>query len=132
MSEEMNTTYQDYGKTVIANEVVAIIAGVATSEVPGVAAMSSGIMGDITTSLGMKSSKRGVKVEIAEDTVNITISIVVDFGVRIPDIAQQIRTKVIDAVETMTGLTVNTVNIYVQGINVKKEAKEAKTQNVEE
>ena len=132
MSEEMNTTYQDYGKTVIANEVVAIIAGVATSEVPGVAAMSSGIMGDITTSLGMKSSKRGVKVEIAEDTVNITISIVVDFGVPIPDIAQQIRTKVIDAVETMTGLTVNTVNIYVQGINVKKEAKEAKTQNVEE
>ena len=132
MSEEMNTTYQDYGKTVIANEVVAIIAGVATSEVPGVAAMSSGIMGDITTSLGMKSSKRGVKVEIAEDTVNITISIVVDFGVRIPDIAQQIRTKVIDAVETMTGLTLNTVNIYVQGINVKKEAKEAKTQNVEE
>ncbi len=132
MSEEMNTTYQDYGKTVIANEVVAIIAGVATSEVPGVAAMSSGIMDDITTSLGMKSSKRGVKVEIAEDTVNITISIVVDFGVRIPDIAQQIRTKVIDAVETMTGLTVNTVNIYVQGINVKKEAKEAKTQNVEE
>jgi len=132
MSEEMNTTYQEYGKTVIANEVVAIIAGIATSEVPGVAAMSSGIVDDITTSLGMKSSKRGVKVEITEDTVNITISIVVDFGVRIPDVAQTIRTKVIDAVQTMTGLTVNTVNIYVQGINVKKDHRDAKAENTEE
>jgi Protein of unknown function (DUF322). len=93
MSEEMNTTYQEYGKTVIANEVVAIIAGIATSEVPGVASMSSGIVDDITTSLGMKSSKKGVKVEISESTVNISISIVVDYGVRIPEVAENIRKK---------------------------------------
>lgn len=132
MSEDMNTTYQEYGKTVIANEVVAIIAGIATSEVPGVAAMSSGIVDDITTTLGMKSSKRGVKVEITENTVNISISIVVDYGIRIPDVAQNIRTKVIDAVQTMTGLTVSTVNIYVQGINVKKDAREAKAEHTVE
>jgi len=125
MSEERNVTYQEYGKTVIANEVVAIIAGVAASEVPGVASMSSGIVDDITTSLGMKSSKRGVKVDIAEDTVNISISIVVNYGVRIPDVAQNIRKKVIEAVETMTGLTVSAVNIFVQGINLKKESKES-------
>jgi len=124
MSEEMNTTYQEYGKTVIANEVVAIIAGIATSEVPGVASMSSGIVDDITTSLGMKSSKKGVKVEISESTVNISISIVVDYGVRIPEVAENIRKKVIESVQTMTGLTVSTVNIYIQGINLKKESRE--------
>ena len=74
----------DYGKTVIANEVVAVIAGLATAEIPGVASMSSGLVDDITSTLGMKSSKRGVKVELIDDVATISISIVVDYGVQDP------------------------------------------------
>ncbi|MGI5851548.1 MAG: Asp23/Gls24 family envelope stress response protein [Clostridiales bacterium] len=114
----------DYGKTVIANEVVAVIAGLATAEISGVASMSSGFVDDITSTLGMKSSKRGVKVELIDDVATISISIVVDYGVRIPDVANSIRSSVIDAVQGMTGLTVDAVNIYVQGVHLEKAPKE--------
>ncbi|HZJ57047.1 MAG TPA: Asp23/Gls24 family envelope stress response protein [Clostridia bacterium] len=114
----------DYGKTVIANEVVAVIAGLATAEIPGVASMSSGLVDDITSTLGMKSSKRGVKVELIDEIATIGISIVVNYGVRIPEVAENIRSAVIEAVQGMTGLTVDEVNIYVQGVYLEKDARE--------
>ncbi|NLN42306.1 MAG: Asp23/Gls24 family envelope stress response protein [Clostridiales bacterium] len=113
----------EYGKTVIANEVVAVIAGLAASEIPGVASMSSGFVDDITSTLGMKSSKRGVKVDLVDDVAKIGISIVVEYGVKIPEVAANIRSNVIEAVENMTGLTVEEVNVYVQGVHLNKEAK---------
>ncbi len=114
----------EYGKTIIANEVVAVIAGLAASQIPGVASMSSGFVDDITTSLGMKSSKRGVKVELMDDVAKIDVSIVVDYGVKIPDVANNIRSNIIESVQGMTGLTVDEVNIYVQGVHLKKELNE--------
>ncbi|MFY9177382.1 MAG: Asp23/Gls24 family envelope stress response protein [Caldicoprobacterales bacterium] len=114
----------EYGKTIIANEVVAVIAGLAASEIPGVASMSSGFVDDITSTLGMKSSKRGVKVELTDDIAKIGISIIVEYGVKIPEVAANIRSSVIEAVENMTGLTVEEVNIYVQGVHLNKEPKE--------
>ncbi len=115
----------EYGKTVIANEVVAVIAGLAASEIPGVASMSSGFVDDITSTLGMKSSKRGVKVDLVDDVATISVSIVVDYGVRIPDVADKIRSSVIEAVQGMTGLTVDAVNIYVQGVHLNKDGKDS-------
>lgn len=119
-----STSNNEYGKTVIANEVVAVIAGLAASEIPGVASMTSGFVDDITTTLGMKSSKRGVKVELIEDVAKIEVSIVVDYGVKIPEVATSIRSSIIEAIQGMTGLTVDEVNIYVQGVHLKKDPKE--------
>lgn len=118
---ENQVTNDEYGKTIIASEVVAIIAGLAASEIPGVASMSSGFMDDITSSLGMKSSKKGVKVDLEDDVAKLGVSIVVEYGVRIPDVAENLRSSIIEAVETMTGLVVDEVNIYVQGVKLHKE-----------
>src|SRR5690554_5232581 len=124
MAANIQTNSNDYGKTIIANEVVAIIAALSASDIPGVFSLSSGLVDDITSTLGMKSSKRGVKVELIDDVATISISIVVDYGVRIPDVANSIRSSVIDAVQGMTGLTVDAVNIYVQGVHLEKAPKE--------
>lgn len=122
--ENQEITNNDYGKTVIANEVVAVIAGLAASDIPGVTSMSSGFVDDLTSSLGMKSTKRGVKVELIEDVAKISVSIVVDYGVRIPEVANNIRYSIIEAVQGMTGITVDEVNVYIQGVHLKKEANE--------
>lgn len=127
MAVDNPTNNNDYGKTIIANEVVAVIAGLAASEIPGVASMSSGFVDDITSTLGMKNSKRGVKVELIDDVAKIGVSIVVDYGVRIPEVADNIRSSVIEAVQSMTGLTVDEVNIYIQGVHLDKEIKEVGT-----
>ncbi|NLJ40101.1 MAG: Asp23/Gls24 family envelope stress response protein [Clostridiales bacterium] len=125
MADNNATKDNDYGKTVIATEVVAVIAGLAASEIPGVASMTSGFVDDLTSTLGMKSSKRGVKVELVDDVATISVSIVVEYGVKIPEVADSLRSSVIESVQGMTGLTVDEVNIYVQGVHLEKEAKEA-------
>ncbi len=105
----------------IANEVVAIIAGVATSEVEGVAGMSGGIVGGISEMLGKKNFSKGIKVDVEENDAIIEIYIIVDYGVRIPDVAWNLQNKVKTAVEEMTGLNVLKVNIHVQGVKVEKD-----------
>lgn len=105
----------------IANEVVAIIAGVATSEVVGVAGMSGGIVGGISEMLGKKNFSKGIKVDVEENDAIIEIYIIVDYGVRIPDVAWNLQKKVKTAVEEMTGLNVLKVNIHVQGVKVEKD-----------
>lgn len=124
MAVNSEISNDDYGKTIIANEVVAVIAGLAASEIPGVASMSSGLVDDITSTLGMKSSKRGVKVDLLDDVATLSISIVVHYGVKIPEVANNIRASVIESVQNMTGLTVDEVNIYVQGVHLNKEPKD--------
>ncbi|HBG77004.1 Asp23/Gls24 family envelope stress response protein [Eubacteriales bacterium mix99] len=113
-------TNGDYGNVTFADEVVAIIAGLAAMEIPGVSAMSSGIM----EKLGKKNLSRGVKVEVGEKETAIDLYLIVDYGVRIPDIAWNIQENVKKTVETMTGLHVIEVNIHIQGIDFEKERKE--------
>jgi len=121
---------ENAGSIKIANEVVAIIAGLAAADVVGVAGMSGGIAGDIVEILKGKNLSKGVKVEVGEKETAIDLFIIVEFGVRIPDIAWEIQNKVKKAVESMTGLVVVEVNIHVQAVNfekeIKKEPKEAK------
>ncbi|KUO71064.1 MAG: alkaline-shock protein [Clostridia bacterium BRH_c25] len=113
-----------YGNVKIADDVVAIIAEIAAKEVQGVSAMSGGIADSITEILGKKNPSKGVKVEVGEKEAAIDLYIVVDYGVRIPDVSWQIQENVKKAVETMTGLIVVEVNIHIQGVNLEKEAKE--------
>jgi len=129
MAETVQASVEDYGKITFADEVIAIIAGLAASEVKGVAAMSGGIAGGIAEKLGKKNLTRGVKVEVGEKEAAIDLHIIVEYGVRIPEVAWNIQENVKKAVETMTGLTVTEVNIYVQGVNFDREAKETDNPN---
>ena len=102
----------------ISNDVVAVIAGVAVSEVPGVAGMAGGFAGGITEVLsGKKNLAKGIKVDKENENVKIDVNIIVEYGTRIPDIAFEIQNRVKTSVETMTGLKVEEVNVHVQGVN---------------
>jgi uncharacterized alkaline shock family protein YloU len=123
MANEVKEIENNVGNIVISNEVVAIIAGLAATEIPGVAGMSGGLAGDIIEILRGKNLSKGVKVEIKEKETIIDLFIIVEFGIRIPDIAWEIQNKVKKAVESMTGLNVIEVNINVQAVNIEKEVK---------
>lgn len=119
----------DNNEIKIADDVVAVIAGVAVSEVPGVAEMAGGFAGGITEVLsGKKNLAKGIKVEVGEKDTKIDVNIIVEYGVRIPDVAFEIQNRVKKAVETMTGLNVVEVNVHVQGVNTeeKEEVEETK------
>lgn len=118
---------EEYGKVTFADEVIAIIAGLAATEITGVAAMSGGIAGGIAEKLGRKNLSKGVKVEVGEKEAAIDLYIVVDYGVRIPELSWNIQENVKKAVETMTGLDVIEVNIHIQGVNFEKETKTEET-----
>lgn len=108
----------------IADEVVATIAGLAAAEVEGVAGMSGGLVGGISEMLGKKSTARGAKVEVGDKETAIDLYVVVEYGVRIPEIAQRVQENVKRAVESMTGLDVVEVNVHVQGVAFHQEGKE--------
>ena len=102
----------------ISSDVVAVIAGVAVSEVQGVSGMSGGFAGGITEVLsGKKNLAKGIKVDIDENTAKIDVNIIVEYGSRIPDVAFEIQNRVKKSVENMTGLKVEEVNVHVQGVN---------------
>ena len=108
----------------ISNDVIAVIAGVAVSEVSGVASMAGGFAGGISEVLsGKKNMAKGIKVEKTESKIKIDVNIIVEYGTRIPDIAFEIQNRVKKAVENMTGMNVEEVNVHVQGVdtNPKKE-----------
>ena len=112
--EEIKEATIEQEEIKISNEVVAAIAGKAVSEVPGVYGMAGGIT---EVFKGKKNLAKGIKVEVGERETKIDVNIIVEYGVRIPDIAFEIQNRVKKAVETMTGLVVVAVNIHVQGIN---------------
>ena len=107
----------------IADEVVSIIAGLAATEVEGVAGMSGGIAGGIAEILGRKNFSKGVKVEVGEKEAAIDLYIIVKYGVRIPDIALNVQEAVKAAIENMTGLSTVEVNVHVQGVGFPEDVK---------
>lgn len=123
MEENSINLPEELGNVKITEEVVAIIAGLAATEVKGVAGMSGGLAGGIAEMLGRKNLSKGVKVEVGEKEAAIDLYIIVDYGCRIPDVSWEIQEKVKKAVENMTGLSVIEVNIHIQGVNIDKEPK---------
>ncbi len=104
----------------ISNEVIAIIAGVAVSEVQGVSSMSGSFAGGITEAIkGKKNLAKGIKVEATDKSAKIDVNIIVEYGSRIPDIAFEIQNRVKKSVENMTGIKVSEVNVHVQGVNTQ-------------
>ena len=109
---------EDNNQVKIADDVIAIIAGIAVSDISGVAEMAGGFAGGITEVLsGKKNLAKGIKVEAGDKETKIDVNIIVEYGIRIPDVAFEIQNKVKKAVEQMTGLNVTEVNVHVQGVN---------------
>lgn len=123
MEENVQSVVNEIGAIKITDEVVAIIAGIAAMDVPGVTGMSGGIAGGIAEALGRKNLSKGVKVEVGEKEAAIDLFIIVEYGFRIPEVAWTIQEKVKQAVEEMTGLNVVEVNIHIQGVNIEREHK---------
>ena len=133
--EDNENIENENNNIIIEDEVIATIAGIAVSEVPGVAEMSGGFAGGISEVLsGKKNLAKGIKVDKNENKVKIDVNIIVEYGTRIPDVAFEIQNRVKKAVENMTGLGVEEVNVHVQGVdtNVKKEEKVNKQEEANE
>lgn len=108
----------EFGNLNIADDVLNTIAAIAASEIKGVTTLGSSIASGIVEMFGgKKSTGKGVKVETKEGEMKIDISLVVDYGVRIPDVAWEVQDNVKKSIEAMTGLQVAQINIHVQGIN---------------
>jgi len=132
-NEESRTLPTELGEVRIAEEVVSIIAGLAATEIEGVASMSGGIGGGIAEVLGRRNLSKGIKVDVGTEEAKIDIFIIVDYGARIPDVAWGIQEGVKKTVENMTGLHVTQVNVHVQGVHFpqKEEDEEAEPEEGE-
>ena len=123
MSEENRSTHKLYekekiGVVQIADEVVAIIAGLAATEVEGVDSMAGNITNELVGKLGMKNLSKGVKVDVTEEHVSVDLSLNIRYGYNIPSVSEQVQEKVSTAIENMTGLTVLDVNVKIAGVNM--------------
>ncbi len=132
VKEEILLENGDNNGIKISDDVVAVIAGVAVSEVNGVAGMAGGFAGGISEVLsGKKNLSKGIKVDVGEKETKIDVNIIVEYGTRIPDIAFEIQNRVKKAVEAMTGLKVLEVNVHVQGVSTEVSVNEEEEENKE-
>ena len=119
----------ELGTIQIAPEVLAIIAGLATNEVEGVAGLSGGIAGGIAELLGRKNVSKGVEIKIEADATVIEVSVIVHYGVRIPDVSLDIQKNIQKTLSDMTGLFIREVNVHVLDVLFKQaEVKEEEPQ----
>ncbi len=114
---------ENVGVVQIADDVVAMIASLATTEVEGVNAMAGNITNELMSKVGMKSLTKGVKVDVIENNVTIDLAVTMEYGYNIPATCQKVQTKVKNAVENMTGLNCTDVNIRIAGVNMKNDKK---------
>ena len=106
----------DLGQVQIADEVVAIIAGLAATEVEGVDSMAGNITNELVGKLGMKNLSKGVKVDVTEEHVSVDLSLNLKYGYNIPEVGERVQDRVKTAIENMTGLSVLDVNIKIASV----------------
>lgn len=107
------------GQVQVSNEVVAIIAGLAATEVKGISSMAGNITKELVSKLGMKNLSKGVKVDVLEGVVGVDVAVNIAYGFGIPDTCQKVQEKVKAAIENMTGLEVSEVNVHVAGVDME-------------
>lgn len=117
-AEKQTEDEETIGNIKISVEVVSTIAGIAASEIQGVSCMYTSFVDGVAQRLGAKrNNTKGVRVDMSSSSVNIDLYIVVDYGIKIPELAWEIQENVKNSVETMTGLKVSKINIHIEGIN---------------
>ena len=123
MGKEMNNEYKiqlenNRGEIIIADEVIAVITGLAAMEVEGVASMAGNATRELISKIGIKSLSKGVKVDVLEDVVTVEATLNLKYGYNVKDVSVKVQEKVKVAIENMTGLKVADVNVRVAGIEV--------------
>lgn len=113
------------GQVRIADDVVAVIAGIAATETDGIAGMSGGMTEGFTRRVTGKNVTRGVSVEVGELEAAIDLRVIVQYGAKIHEVSRQLQYNVKQAVESMTGLNVIEVNVKVEGVVLAEEGKHA-------
>ena len=113
-------TESQIGEVKIADDVVATIAGLATTEVEGVASMQGNLTNEIVGKLGVKNLSKGVKIELMRGKVHAELSVIMRYGYSIPKTCNAIQDRVKTAIENMTGLEVESVNIRIVGVETEK------------
>lgn len=126
MAKDETNTYTiqndaSLGEVKIADEVVAIIAALAATEVDGVASMAGNITNELISRLGMKNLSKGVKVDVLEGVVTVSLALNLKYNYSIMDVSAKVQERVKNAVENMTGLEVADVNIRVAGVEMEKQ-----------
>ena len=106
------------GEVKIADEVVSIIAGLATTEVEGVSSMAGNITNEIVSRLGMKSLSKGIQVEVSDNEVMVDVAINIAYGYSIPDVSTKVQEKVKTTIESMTGLEVAKINVRIASVDM--------------
>ena len=114
------------GDIQIADEVIAIIAALAATEVEGVAKMYGNITNELVSKLGMKNLSKGVKVLVTPQDVKVDLSLELKYGYSVLEVSSKVQEKVKQAIETMTGLTVSMVRVRIAGVAIAKEEKVTK------
>ena len=107
------------GNIEIAPEVIEVIAGIAVSEVAGVASMRGNFASGVAERLGKKNHGKGVKVELTEEGILIDAYVVIDYGISIPDTAQKIQDNTRQALKNMTALEIKEINVHIVGVQME-------------
>ena len=125
MAEGLSTyTLKDdggIGTVKIADEVVTVIAGLAATEVKGVASLAGGITNDTVARRGIKALLKGVRVSVTDGLVAVDVTVCLEYGYSIPEVGTAVQEKVKSAIENMTGMTVGAVNVDVVDVNLENE-----------
>ena len=106
------------GEVKIADEVVAIIAGLAATEVEGVSSMAGNITNEIVSRLGMKNLSKGISVDVAENEVSVDVALNIAYGYSIPEVSAKVQEKVKTAIENMTGLIAAVINVRIASVDM--------------
>lgn len=120
-SYEIHVDDNKIGEVQIADEVIATIAGLAATEVEGVASMAGNITKELVSKLGVKNLSKGVKIEVDTENVVVNLALQVEYGYSIQKVSAQVQERVKSAIETMTGLVVSEVNIKIASVNMAKD-----------
>ena len=113
-----NIKSDQFGEVKVADEVVAIIAGLATTEVEGVASMAGNITNEIVSKLGMKNLSKGIMVEVMDGEVKVDVAINIDYGFSIPEVSAKVQDRIKSTIENMTGLNVAVVNVRIASVDM--------------
>ena len=120
--ENIKINENSIGDVRIADEVIATIIGLATTEVEGVSSMAGNITNELVSKLGMKNLSKGVKVEVTAQNVAVDMALTMKYGYSIPETSKTVQEKVKAAIENMTGLNVTEVNVRIAGVNINQES----------
>ena len=125
MEKEVNqnalTHDQGIGTVQIADDVIAVIVGIAATEVEGISALGDNITNELMNKVGIKNISKGVKVNIVEDRIDVEVSLTVGYGYNIPATCAKVQEKIKNTVENMTGLKVKGVNVRITGVEMQKD-----------